>query len=161
MLNSPQFGIDRNTYEMQMKTIDKLITFIGNYSELSIMLSNLVNESTEDVIKKSFELIKKGEAPKTFEEFYNFWKNQTSNEFDKLFYSDEFSKFLGNFVDSLMLLKIDLDRVVEDSLKWFPIPTNSDMDSLYKTVYELKKEVRELKRYIRDKEYQEDNKDNK
>lgn len=161
MLNSPQFGIDRNSYEMQMKTIDKLITFIGNYLELTTMLSNLVTESTENVVKDSFEMIKKGEAPKTFEEFYNYWRKKTSDEFDKLFYSDEFSKFLGNFVDSLMLLKIDLDKVVEESLKWYPIPTNSDMDSLYKTVYELKKEVRSLKKHIRDKEFEEEKKDNK
>ncbi|NMW84817.1 poly(R)-hydroxyalkanoic acid synthase [Peptoniphilus sp. AGMB00490] len=161
MLNAPQFGIDRNTYEMQMKTIDKMITFIGNYLELSIMISNLINESTENVVKESFEMIKEGKAPKTYEEFYNYWKAKTSEEFDTLFYSDEFSKFLGNFVDSLMLLKIDLDRVIEESLKWVPIPTNSDMDSLYKTVYELKKEVRNLKRHIRDKEYEEEKKENK
>ena len=161
MLNSPQFGIDRNTYEMHMRTIDKLITFMGNYSELSMMISNLIVESTEDVVKKSFELIKEGESPKTFEEFYDFWKTTTSNAFDKLFFSDEFAEFLGNFVDSLMVLKINLDQVVEESLKWIPIPTNSDMDSLYKSVYDLKKEVRELKRYIRDKEYEEDKRDNK
>ena len=60
-----------------------------------------------------------------------------------------------------MLLKIDLDQVIEESLKWYPIPTNSDMDSLYKTVYELKKEVRTLRKHIRDKEYEEEKKDNK
>ncbi len=80
MLNSPQFGIDRNAYERNMKTIDKLITFMGNYLELTMMLSNLVNESTENVVKESFEMIKKGEAPKTYEEFYNYWREKTSNE---------------------------------------------------------------------------------
>lgn len=161
MLNAPQFGIDRNNYEMQMKTIDKLITFIGNYLELNIMLSNLVTDSTEKVVKESFEMIKKGEAPRTFEEFYKYWRKTTSDEFDVLFYSDEFAQFLGNFVDSLMLLKIDLDRVMEESLKWVPIPTNSDMDSLYKTVYELKKEVRTLRRHIREKEFEEEKKNDK
>lgn len=155
LLNIPQFGIERNTFQDRMQTFDKFIRFITYYTELLVKLSTLVNETTENVIKDNFEMLKTGNQPKTFEEFYNYWKTTLSNNFDQLFYSDEFSKFLGNFVDSLMILKIDIDKVLEDSLKNLPIPTKTDMDSLYKTVYELKKEVRTLKRKLRDKEHEE------
>lgn len=155
LLNIPQFGLDRNNIQERMQTFDKYIRFVAYYTELLVKLSTLVNETTENVVKETFEMIKSGTQPKTFEEFYNYWKTTLSNNFDKLFYSDEFSKFLGNFVDSLMVLKIDVDKVLEDSIRFLPVPTKTDMDSLYKTVYDLKKEVRALKRQLRESEFRE------
>ncbi|WP_071027146.1 poly(R)-hydroxyalkanoic acid synthase subunit PhaE [Peptoniphilus raoultii] len=154
LLNSPQFGIDRNQYENNMQTFDKFIKFINYFAELSLKLYKLVDDSTEEVIKESFNMIKEGKNSATFEEFYNYWRKKVSDNFDKLFYSDEFSKFLGNFVDSLTVLKKDLDKLIIEGLKNLPIPTNEDMDSLYKSVYELKKEVRQLKKMLREKDEQ-------
>lgn len=93
--------------------------------------------------------MKTEKTPKTFEEFYNYWRDSLSRNFDRLFYSDEFSKFLGGFVDSVLSLKIQMDKVIINALKYLPIPTNKDMDSLYKTVHDLKAEVRKQRREIR------------
>ena len=43
-----------------------------------------------------------------------------------------------------------MDKVIEDSLKYMPVPTNKDMDSLYKTVHELKTEIRKMRREFRE-----------
>ena len=51
-----------------------------------------------------------------------------------------------------MFLKKDLDKLIMDAFKNLPIPTNEDMDSLYKSVYDLKKEIRNLKRELREKD---------
>lgn len=149
ILNMPMMGISRNTQQDRLQTLDKYIRFITYATELTIKLQALVNETTENVIRESFELMNKEDAPKTFEEFYAYWRNSLSHNFDKLFYSDEFSKFLGGFVDSVLTLKIQMDKVLEGSLKYLPIPTNKDMDSLYKTVHDLKSEVRRQRREIR------------
>lgn len=151
LLNSPQFGIDRNLYQNRMQTFDRFIKFITYFIELSIKLNTVVIDSTKKVIQESMDMVKEDKAPQTFEEFYEFWSSKVSENFDKLFYSDEFSKFLGNYVDSLMYLKKDVDKLIMNALKNLPIPTNEDMDSLYKSVYELKKEVRMLKRELRKK----------
>lgn len=152
LLNAPQFGIDRNTYQVRMQTFDRFIKFIIYFAELNIKLNTVVMDTTEDVVNSFVENVKNDNTPKTFEEFYEFWKSNVSKNFDKLFYSDEFSKFLGNYVDSLMFLKKDLDKLIMDAFKNLPIPTNEDMDSLYKSVYDLKKEIRNLKRELREKD---------
>jgi hypothetical protein len=43
---------------------------------------------------------------------------------------------------------IALNKVQERMLASLPIPTNSDMNSLYRTVYDLRKAVRDLTREI-------------
>lgn len=150
LLNMPMVGISRKTQEERLQTLDKYIRFITYTAELTVKLQTIVNETTQNVIKDSFKLLEEGQAPKTFDEFYDFWKTSLSNNFDKVFYSTEFSKFLGNFVDSVLTLKIQMDKVIEDSLKYMPVPTNKDMDSLYKTVHELKTEIRKMRREFRE-----------
>jgi polyhydroxyalkanoate synthesis regulator phasin len=36
------------------------------------------------------------------------------------------------------------DDLLQDVLKSLPVPTNRDMDALYKEIYELKKKIRTL-----------------
>lgn len=149
MLNMPMMGISRNAQQDKLQTLDRYIKYLTYSTELSFKLQTLVKETTENVIRESFEIMKTEKTPKTFEEFYNYWRDSLSRNFDRLFYSDEFSKFLGGFVDSVLSLKIQMDKVIINALKYLPIPTNKDMDSLYKTVHDLKAEVRKLRREIR------------
>lgn len=149
LLNMPMMGISRNSQQDRLQTLDRYIKYLTYSTELSFKLQTLVKETTENVIRESFEMMKTEKTPKTFEEFYNYWRDSLSRNFDRLFYSDEFSKFLGGFVDSVLGLKIQMDKVIINALKYLPIPTNKDMDSLYKTVHDLKAEVRKQRREIR------------
>lgn len=148
LLNIPAMGLTREQTQRQLQTFDKYIKLIAYLTEVTIKINNLVNKTSETVITESFEAIQKGEQPKSFEEFYNFWKTNLSDAFDGLFYSEEFSKLLGTLIEAIMDLKIDLEAVMEKYLDFLSIPKKSDMNSLYKTVYELKKEVRALKKQI-------------
>ena len=149
LLNMPMMGISRNSQQDRLQTLDRYIKYLTYSTELSFKLQALVKDTTENVIRESFEMMKTEKTPKTFEEFYNYWRDSLSRNFDRLFYSDEFSKFLGGFVDSVLGLKIQMDKVITNALKYLPIPTNKDMDSLYKTVHDLKAEVRKQRREIR------------
>ncbi|MDO5714726.1 MAG: poly(R)-hydroxyalkanoic acid synthase subunit PhaE [Tissierellia bacterium] len=147
-LNMPMMGISREYSQRQLQAVDRYIRLMTYMTEVTAKISKLNNENTKDVILKSFEDLKDGKQPKTFEEFYNFWKKSLGDSFDELFYSDEFSKLLGALVDALMDYKITMNKVMEQYFRGLPFPLKSDMDSLYKTIYELKKEVRSLKKQV-------------
>lgn len=147
-LNIPMMGITRETAEAQMQAIDRYIKMIGYSSELMAKVVAISNENTQKVILQSVEELKEGNQPKSFEEFYKFWKTSLSKSFDDLFASDEFSQLLAEMVNALMDFKIALNKVLEKNLSMLPIPVKSDMDSLYKTVYDLKREVRALKKQV-------------
>ncbi len=147
-LNMPMMGITRETAEAQMQAVDRYIKMIGYSSELMAKVVAISNENTQDVIVQSFEDLKDGNQPRSFEEFYKFWKDSLSKAFDDLFYSDEFSQLLAEMVDALMDFKIAMNKVLEKNLSVLPIPVKSDMDSLYKTVYDLKREVRAMKKQV-------------
>lgn len=151
-LNMPMMGISREANEAQLQAIDRYVRVTTYVAEVMAKIAHLTNENTKKVVLNSFEELKEGKQPKTFEEFYASWKKSLSAAFDDLFYSDEFSKLLATLVDAAMDYKIAVDNVMERYLSSLPIPMKSDMDSLYKTVYELKREVRALKKQVKDLE---------
>ncbi len=116
-----------------------MITFITYYIELMVQISDVAKESMTKIFEETAESIKTGKGPKTYEEFYDFWKNTLSSVFDNLFYSDEFSKLLAETVNAGMDMKILRNKNVEAYLKEWPIPVKSDMDSLYKKFTTCKK----------------------
>ncbi len=147
-LQMPQMGIQRNEQAQILEATDKYIKFMVYFTQFMVRMNAILKSTTNEVIEKSFEDLKKGEQPKTFDEFYKFFKKTISAKFDEIFLTGEFSTLLATFTNSLLDLKIATDKVVESQLKMLPIPVKSDMDSLYKTVYELKKEVRAMQKQI-------------
>lgn len=151
-LNMPMMGITQETQEMQLQFLDRMITFITYYIELMVQISDVAKESMTKIFEETAKSIKTGKGPKTYEEFYDFWKNTLSSVFDNLFYSDEFSKLLAETVNAGMDMKILRNKNVEAYLKEWPIPVKSDMDSLYKKVHDLQKDVRDLQKLLADSE---------
>jgi polyhydroxyalkanoate synthesis regulator phasin len=45
-------------------------------------------------------------------------------------------------------LRKDIDGMVEKQMKDIPVATRSEMDEVYKTIYELKKKVRQLEKML-------------
>lgn len=147
-LQMPQMGIQRNEQAQILEATDKYIKFMVYFTQFMVRMNSILKSTTNEVIEKSFDRLKKGEQPKTFDEFYKFFKKTIGEKFDEIFLTGEFSTLLATFTNSLLDLKIATDKVVESQLKMLPIPVKSDMDSLYKTVYELKKEVRAMKKEL-------------
>ena len=57
----------------------------------------------------------------------------------KLFNQDSFAKLLGDLIDRGVEFKGRHNDLIMEVFSGLPIPTNKDMDSLYKTVYDLNK----------------------
>jgi hypothetical protein len=89
-----------------------------------------------------------GKVPTTFRDFYNIWYSVTEGAFEELLATDKFSKAFGEYSDKYAQYMISMNKVYERMLSNLPIPTDTDMKSLYKTVYDLRKDVRDLKREV-------------
>lgn len=148
LLNMPSMGINRELLEKQYDGIDKTITFMTTYLEFFGQVFKVSQETMLKVITDYTEMLKEGKQPKTMEEFHKYWAKEIDKSFDKIYLTDDFSKLMSTFVDSTMELKKESDKLMEEYVSILPIPKKSDMDSLYKTVYNLKKEIRTLKKEL-------------
>ncbi len=78
----------------------------------------------------------------------------TINEevYQELFRSEEFSKLSREVNSRGLLFRKWIDDVFEQILKFTSLPSKRDMDEIYRTLYDLKKEVRNQKSAMKELE---------
>ncbi len=77
---------------------------------------------------------------------YTEWLSINDKVFVELFESKEYSELQSELSATGMKLKKEIDLQTEKVMANLPIITRSEMDELYKTIYELKKRVREMEK---------------
>src|SRR5690606_14187435 len=65
-----------------------------------------------------------------------------------LFESDAYSKLMAEVSALQLKLRKQMDMQAEKMLSGVPVATRSDLDELYKVIYDLKKEVRQLEKML-------------
>ena len=146
--NMMGLGLNRESNEDYMKAMSAYNKAMFATGELMSMVMTTCAESMTKLTTAMQDALTKGKAPTTFREFYDLWSSVTEEELMKLLDTDEFSKAFDNFSDMYSQYMSATNKVYERMLAPLPIPTNKDMKSLYKTVYELRKDVRDLKRAV-------------
>ncbi|QHI72815.1 poly(R)-hydroxyalkanoic acid synthase subunit PhaE [Aminipila terrae] len=150
ILNSPTMGFNKEYYEKQQESMDTFVKYMTLLGEFSANIFSVAQKTMEDILDNYMEMQKSGNQPKTFKEFYEYWSKENENAYLKLFNTEDFSKLFSELVDSSMVFKMRYDGLIEEYLKFMPIPTKSEMNSLYKTVYDLKKQVKDARKELKD-----------
>ena len=146
--NIAGLGLNREANEEQMQAINAYYKMMFSGAELSSLVMNNINDSMKTMFEKFQALIAEGKVPATFREFYDLWYKTTEAGLEKLLDTEEFAEAFGEYLDKYSEYTIAMNKEYERMLSSLPIPTNTDMKSLYKTVYDLRKAVRDLQREV-------------
>jgi len=153
ILNMPQLGLTRVYQERVNQTIEKFTQFQRALTEFIQLLLipmekayNTVQEEIKNVEKKGKEVFRDSKT------YYQFWIKIMEENYMVLLKSDEYTEKLGETMKALHDYKIIRMQFLMDVLQDLPIPTNKDMDELYKDLYLLKKRVKELEKKVKSHE---------
>jgi class III poly(R)-hydroxyalkanoic acid synthase PhaE subunit len=151
-LKSPALGLTREFVETVKKVIQNYIEYLKQLKIFDQQLTEKGKESFEKFLKNIFELSKKGENLDDFDKIFKKWIETNEEIFQEYLKSDEFGKFLSEFTKVSAQLKKSLDEYTFQTLKDTNIATKTELDRAYKEIYNLKKELRELKKTLNKKE---------
>ena len=91
--------------------------------------------------------VKNGESIESIVKLYQEWMMTGDEVFTKLFSSDEYSKLMTEVSSLQMKIKSEIDRQMEKMmLVNIPVATRTEMDEVYKNLYDLKKMYKNLER---------------
>ncbi len=144
----PQIGLTRFYQERANKAIDKYNLFQNALSEFIYMFYVPIEKSMIVMQEKIKDMVEKGEISDNYKDYYSMWIKILEGHYMKLLQSPEYTQVMDKTIQSLIAYRNAKDEMMYDILKNLPIPTNRDMDELYKEFYELKKKVRELSRKL-------------
>jgi polyhydroxyalkanoate synthase subunit PhaE len=145
-LTVPQLGLTRYHQERTAEFLDKLNIAHARVAEFICCFFLPIQKSLEAMQLKFDELMKEGRLSDDPKDHYQMWIKMLENFYLSLFRSSDYLKTMGTTMDAVEQFAMAREKILKDILPGFSIPTLSDLDELAKDVYELKKEVKKLKR---------------
>jgi len=150
ILNVPQLGLNRYYQERQNKAIEKASEFQSALTEFLQMLMIPLEKAHYGVQEEIAKLEKEGKAAiKDSKALYQLWIQKLEDHYMALLRSDEYMNTLRGTLNSLHDFRAARSEFFMDLMQNLPIPTNKEMDELYKDLYILKKRVKELERKVK------------
>ncbi len=150
ILNIPQLGLNRYYQERFNKAIEKASDFQSALTEFLQMLMIPMEKSYYGVQEEIAKMEKEGKAAiKDSRALYQLWMQKLEDHYMALLRSDEYMNTLRETLNCLHDFRAARAEFFMDLLQNLPIPTNKDMDELYKDLHILKKRVKELERKVK------------
>jgi polyhydroxyalkanoate synthase subunit PhaE len=150
ILNVPQLGLNRYYQERFNKAIEKASDFQSSLTSFLQLLMIPMEKSYYGVQEEIAKLEKEGKAAiKDSRALYQLWIQKLEDHYMALLRSDDYMNTLRETLNSLHDFRAARAEFLMDILQNLPIPTNKDMDELYKDLHVLKKRVKELERKVK------------
>jgi polyhydroxyalkanoate synthase subunit PhaE len=140
-------GKEKESIEEVIALMDKLADYTVKQAELQAFLQTTTKTSVEKIAQKYSE---KYSDPKIYttlpsaEDMYNEWIKTNEQLFTELFASDEFSKVKADALSLSLDVKKHFEKQMEGALHNFPVVLKSEVEEMQKTIYDLKKQVKDL-----------------
>ncbi|HAM50131.1 MAG TPA: hypothetical protein DCP92_05350 [Nitrospiraceae bacterium] len=145
----PAVGKDREKIELLLRSFDDISIYMAKNTEYQHMMYVTGLTAMEKVIETVARRIKAQEEIKSFDEFFDLWLEVNEKAYYALFQTEDFSKIQGQLADASMSVRKHFFKLMELYLYDFPIALRTEMDDLYKTIYDLKKKVKVLEKQIK------------
>ena len=142
----PQLGLTRFYQERFNNLLDKQNLLETTLAEFLSVLSLPIEKSFKVLQENLQKMAQEGNMPKETKEHYAMWVKILEGHYMTLFKSQEYVDELHNTINKLEDYVLAKNDIMQDLLQFFPVPTNKEMDVLYKEFHLLKKRIKELEK---------------
>lgn len=142
LLNIPGIGPTGNLAGKMLASFDSYVQYVSSLNGFLAGIYKTGFDAMEGLSRKMDELRAQSKAPASFKEFYDLWWRNNEETYLQLFKTESFGRMFSEMVDAGARLKKRFNDVMASVLSLWPIATQKDMDSVYKSIYQLKKDHR-------------------
>jgi len=146
----PSIGVTREHQAKILRAFDAFVDLRKVMLEFNKMTTGALSKAVETVMEALAEKGKKGEKIRSVRDLNRLWLESADKVFTRMYASEEYLKAQRELSAAGMSFKLMQQEVVEMVLKGLNLPTRSELDDAYKTQYELRKEVKALKKTVRE-----------
>lgn len=156
VFNAPKVGKDREKAELMSRFVESLSDYAACNIEYQQQMYKTGAEAMQEVMEKLAAKFQKGEMTaeeiQRFDAFFELWIDVNEKAFNKFFQTKEFSRLRNAVTDAGFTTRKHYFALMETQLADLPIALRSEMDDLYKIIYELRKQVKKLESQMKEKQ---------
>jgi len=128
--------------------MDRMAIFNIKNAELQYMMYQQGHKVMDKLVDSITGKLENGVEISSMTAMYQEWLDISDKVYVELFESDVYSKLMAEVSALQLKLRKEIDLQTEKMMAGLPVATRSEMDELYKVIYELKKEVRQLEKML-------------
>ena len=137
----PQLGLTRFYQEKFNEVLDKHNRFQSQYAEFMHLIFLPVEKSFRVLQQQLSELARDGKLPENSNDYYKLFIKILEGHYMTLFKSQDYVAAMGKTLDALEDFVAARNAIAQDLLKTMAVPTQDELDELYKELYQLKKRI--------------------
>lgn len=145
-LHIPQLGLTRVYQEKYYQALDHFNRFQAAFAEYLHVFYLPMDKAFKVLQDEVATMAEEGKLPDDFNTYYRQWIKILEGHYMTLFKSAEYVGVMGKALDTLEEFLQARNSIIQDVLKAMAVPTQSDMDDLYKEIYQLKKKIRKMEK---------------
>jgi class III poly(R)-hydroxyalkanoic acid synthase PhaE subunit len=146
----PAVGKDREKLELMSRCIDDMSVYAAKNVEYQHTMYLTGLAAMEKVMAELAQKIEAGEHIQKFDDFFDLWIDINEKTYYNLFQTADFSRLKGELLDTGLNARKHYFKLMEIHLFDLPIALRSEMDDLYKTIYELRKKVKKIESQMKE-----------
>ncbi len=142
----PRVGLTREKSAKFLRYADAATDMQSCGSKYQSEIVKGLAKAAERTIEKLVKMAEQGEKITSVRELNSLWYRTADATLVDTFNKDEFIEIQNELTVAAMAFKNSQREVMELVLQALDIPTRTEIDDAYKTIHDLKKEVRQLKK---------------
>ncbi len=146
VLQSSSLGYTREFNNKLFKSFDAWINFYKASFEYQVVLVDVWLKAYEELTRQLASSKEKGETVQNWQQFLQLWSSGFDRVFAQTFRSVDALEVQGKFLNSALTYKLHQQQLMEVFLKMYDLPTRSEVDEIHRSIYEMRKEIKSLKK---------------
>jgi class III poly(R)-hydroxyalkanoic acid synthase PhaE subunit len=148
LVGSPNLGISREFNEKLQLGFDAWVSWQLATMEYQGVLSDIWDQAFDGFKETLLSMAEKGEKVETLRDFVLLWTRGAEKVFTEAFRTETYVLAQGKMLNAGMAYRIRERKIIEEYLKLYDLPTRSELDETHRRIYELRKEVKALKKQL-------------
>jgi class III poly(R)-hydroxyalkanoic acid synthase PhaE subunit len=148
LMQTPLLGLPREFNRELLEGFEAWQDLYRSTIDYQVILGDVQIRSFKALMNKLVSLAEEGKPVRHWKDFQTVWSIVADEVFEDTFCQEKNLKIRGNFLNSLNVYRIRQQKLMEFYLKMMNMPSRSEVDEIHKNIYELRKEVRSLKKAL-------------
>ena len=149
LLESPSLGLTRELNQDMLKGFDAWLDYRRASFEYEATLGETWMHAFEEFMRQLVAQAEKGDTIPGVKKLLFLWVEVVDRVFTEVFRSDEYVRIQGRLVNTATAYRCRERELVDAFLKTSHLASRSELDEAYRRIYELGKDVKELKKALK------------
>ena len=147
-LQSPTLGYTREFNHKLLGGFDSWINFYKASFDYQLVLLNVWAKAFDELMRELAASEGKSRTIQNWRQFLQVWSSLFDRVFAETFRSQDTVKIQGKFLNAALTYRLHQQQLMEVFLKMNDLPTRSEVDEVHRSIYEMRKEIKSLKKAV-------------